>query len=64
MGYAGTELIRRTIGLAHVADLDSIEDINVRAVSEKFALNLGSALIKQRQEIKSPQVLKALIQAV
>ncbi|WP_372739799.1 S-methyl-5-thioribose kinase [Neptunomonas sp.] len=64
MGYAGTELIRRTIGLAHVADLDCIEDINVRAVSEKFALDLGSALIKQRQEIKSPQVLKALIQAI
>ncbi len=64
MGYAGTELIRRTIGLAHVADLDSIEDINLRAVSEKFALDLGSALIKQRQDIKSPQVLKALIQAI
>ncbi|WP_293267741.1 S-methyl-5-thioribose kinase [Neptunomonas sp.] len=64
MGYAGTEIIRRTIGLAHVADLDSIEDINTRAVSEKFALDLGCALIKQRQDIKSPQVLKALVQAI
>lgn len=64
MGYAGAEMIRRTIGLAHVADLDSIEDINVRALSEKFALDLGRALIKQRQDIKSPQVLKALIQAI
>ncbi|SIS68786.1 S-methyl-5-thioribose kinase [Neptunomonas antarctica] len=64
MGYAGTELIRRTVGLAHVADLDSIEDIHVRAVSEKFALDLGSALIKQRQDIKSPQILRALVQAI
>ncbi|MGY8871227.1 MAG: S-methyl-5-thioribose kinase [Pseudomonadales bacterium] len=64
MGYAGTEIVRRTIGLAHVADLDSIEDVHTRAVSEKFALDLGSALIKQRQDIKSPQVLKALVQAI
>lgn len=64
MGYAGTELIRRTIGLAHVADLDAIENLEQRAVSEKLALNLGIALIKQRQDIKSPQVLRALIQAL
>lgn len=64
LGYAGAELIRRTIGLAHVADLDSIEDIDQRAISEKLALDLGVALIKQRQDIKSPQVLRALIQAI
>ena len=63
MGYAGTELIRRVVGLAHVADLDSIEDPIVRAESEKLALNLGVLLIKQRSEIRSPSVLRAVVQS-
>ncbi|QEQ97116.1 S-methyl-5-thioribose kinase [Neptunomonas concharum] len=63
LGYAGTEIIRRTIGLAHVADLDSIEDEQIRSVSEGLALSVGVTLIKQRHEIRSPQVLRAVIQA-
>ncbi|MFQ3259578.1 MAG: 5-methylthioribose kinase, partial [Pseudoalteromonas distincta] len=30
VGYCGAELIRRTIGLAHVSDIDSISDDNAR----------------------------------
>ncbi|CAM4006921.1 S-methyl-5-thioribose kinase [Serratia silvae] len=45
VGYCGTELIRRTIGLAHVADLDSITDPEMRAECQRSALNLGRALI-------------------
>lgn len=63
LGYAGTELIRRTIGLAHVADLESIEDPQIRAGAERFALQLGAALMRQRQEIRSPQILRAMVQS-
>ncbi len=48
LGYAGAEMIRRTIGLAHVLDLESIEDAERRADSERLALKLGQILIKQR----------------
>ncbi|WP_442599272.1 S-methyl-5-thioribose kinase [Neobacillus sp. D3-1R] len=53
LGFAGCELIRRTIGLAHVADLDSIEDNEQRINAKKQTLSLGSLLIKSRKEIKS-----------
>ncbi|OIK14843.1 S-methyl-5-thioribose kinase [Bacillus sp. MUM 116] len=52
LGFAGCELIRRTIGLAHVADLDRIEDENVRLAAKRKTLELGKLLIKQRKELK------------
>lgn len=51
LGYAGTELIRRTIGLAHVLDLESINDAQQRADSERMALAFGQLLIKQRASL-------------
>ena len=45
IGYCGTELIRRTIGLAHVVDIDSIEDENTRLAVQKQTLSLGEQLI-------------------
>ena len=61
LGYAGCELIRRTVGLAHVADLDSISDSDLRAKSERKALQLGRELIMQRRELSNiDQVLTLL----
>ncbi|WP_431223606.1 S-methyl-5-thioribose kinase [Serratia sp. L9] len=51
IGYCGTELIRRTIGLAHVADLESITDPEMRAECQRSALNLGRALIVNATQI-------------
>lgn len=45
IGYCGSELIRRTIGLAHVADLDSITDDEMRRACQRHALSLGQTLI-------------------
>ncbi len=52
-GFAGCELIRRTIGLAHVKDLDSIEDTEKRIRFKKQALQTGQALILKRQQTAS-----------
>ncbi|ANU09460.1 methylthioribose kinase [Planococcus antarcticus DSM 14505] len=52
-GFAGCELIRRTIGLAHVKDLDSIEDTEKRTSFKKQALETGRALILQGQQTAS-----------
>ncbi|ERK06120.1 S-methyl-5-thioribose kinase [Serratia fonticola] len=61
VGYCGTELIRRTIGLAHVADLDSITDAEMRAECQRNALNLGRALIVNAPHIAHIDALLARI---
>lgn len=63
IGYAGCELIRRTVGLAHVADLDRISNSDLRAQSERKALTLGRKLIMQRKQLTSiDEVLSLLTQ--
>ncbi len=53
VGFAGIEIIRRTIGLAHVADLDPIEPFEKKIEAKQRALHLGSKLVKNRQTIKT-----------
>jgi 5-methylthioribose kinase len=43
--FAGTKMIRRILGLAHVEDLESIGDRGVRAVCELDALALARTLV-------------------
>ncbi|MFP1727700.1 S-methyl-5-thioribose kinase [Lonsdalea quercina] len=57
VGYCGSELIRRTIGLAHVADLDSIADKQARLTAKRHALALGRALIVEAGDIADPKAL-------
>lgn len=53
LGFAGCELIRRTIGLAHVKDLDGILDKDRKISLKKQTLQVGEALITRRQELKT-----------
>ncbi|MFD1031651.1 S-methyl-5-thioribose kinase [Metaplanococcus flavidus] len=62
LGFAGCELIRRTIGLAHVKDLDGIEDAGQRIQFKKQALRLGETLIIKRSELTSIQDVTALVE--
>lgn len=64
VGYAGTELIRRTIGLAHVSDLESISDTNARALAEANAINLGRALIRKRHGFVSIKDVLLEVEAI
>jgi 5-methylthioribose kinase len=43
--FAGVKMIRRIVGIAHVADLDSIADPDKRSVREKRALLFARQLI-------------------
>lgn len=51
IGFAGCEVIRRTIGLAHVADLDSISDFEKQIRLKKQVLKLGKDWITTAQSI-------------
>lgn len=61
LGYAGCELIRRTVGLAHVTDLDSISNTTKRAECERKALKLGRELIMQRGSLANIEQVIALV---
>ncbi|MFC7371748.1 S-methyl-5-thioribose kinase [Fictibacillus iocasae] len=61
VGFAGCEIIRRTIGLAHVADLDSIPCEDVQLFLKKKALHLGTSLIKSRKSISSIEQFTSII---
>ncbi|MFF2286738.1 S-methyl-5-thioribose kinase [Peribacillus butanolivorans] len=61
-GFAGCELIRRTIGLSHVADLNVIEDKETRIAAKTATLKIGAFLIKKREELDVPAVIEALKQ--
>jgi 5-methylthioribose kinase len=52
-GYAGTELLRRTVGMAQVKDLTSIADEKKRLLAERVSLLCGKRLIMRRGEIKT-----------
>jgi len=46
LSFAGMKMLRRIVGIAHVEDLDSIEDPEVRSRCEKHGLNIAKILIK------------------
>jgi 5-methylthioribose kinase len=52
-GFGATEILRRTIGMAHVADIDTIPDDSVRAVAESHAINIALAWLLGRQRLTS-----------
>lgn len=52
-GYGAAEVMRRILGLAHVADLESIPDLKQRAEAESRALNIGRAWVMNYQTFES-----------
>lgn len=45
IGFAGCKIVRRIVGLSHVADIDTIPDDAVRERAQRMALNIGTSLI-------------------
>ena len=51
LAFAGAKMIRRILGLAHVEDLESIADPDLRASAERKVLTLGRRLIMTRNSM-------------
>lgn len=60
LGFAGVEMHRRILGLAHNADFETIGDANLRARCETKALKLGRHLAVNRRKIHSIAEINAL----
>ncbi|MEY9990073.1 5-methylthioribose kinase [Streptomyces sp. V4I8] len=59
LGYAGTEIIRRIIGFAHLTDLTTLPD---PVPASRRALLTGRDLIVRRAELNAPNDVRAVVQ--
>ncbi|GAX82127.1 hypothetical protein CEUSTIGMA_g9555.t1 [Chlamydomonas eustigma] len=59
LGFAGAIMIRRIVGISHVADIDEIADVQARVSCERRALAFGKVLLIQilQQSIQSIEAL-------
>lgn len=62
LGFAGIEIHRRILGLAHNADFETIADPERRASCESKALKLGRHLAVNRQRIHSLRDIRATVE--
>lgn len=53
IGFAGCKVIRRIVGLSHVADIDTIANDALRHQAKVTALTIGKALIKNGRQATS-----------
>lgn len=58
LGYAGTEIIRRIIGFAHLTDLTTLED---PVPASRRALLIGRELIVRRAELNDPNDARTIV---
>ncbi|NQX67425.1 S-methyl-5-thioribose kinase [Paenibacillus alba] len=61
VGFTGAKMVRRIVGLAHVADIDKIEDAAARERAQRLALNTGKALIRINRQVTSIDELIAIV---
>lgn len=64
IGFAACKMMRRIVGLAKVADIADIPDLQERAQVEENALRMGAKMVVQRKQIKSIQELVTLAQSI
>ena len=64
LGYAGTEIIRRTVGDSKVMELEAVTDPAIRLPMERALIKLGIALIKQRASLSSGKEITSLFRLI
>ncbi|MCX8062562.1 MAG: S-methyl-5-thioribose kinase [Anaerolineales bacterium] len=55
LGFGAAEMLRRLIGMAHVHDFWTIEDPEMRAISESIGINIAVSWLKNRHQATSIQ---------
>lgn len=64
VGFAAAKMIRRIVGIAHVEDLESIEDADLRARCERKALNLAKSLLRKRRSLSGMDEVLRLVEVM
>jgi len=61
VGFTGAKMNRRIVGLAHVADIDRIDNDAVRNECQRQALRIGTELILRNRSIQSIEELVEIV---
>ena len=64
LGYAGTEIIRRTVGDSKVVEITSVNDPAQRIPMERALIQMGIYLIMHRQELRHGQELADIFEGL
>ena len=64
LGYAGTEIIRRTVGDSKVAEITSVNDPAQRISMERALIQMGIYLIMHRQELRHGRELADIFEGL
>ncbi|WP_394071146.1 S-methyl-5-thioribose kinase [Roseixanthobacter glucoisosaccharinicivorans] len=64
LGFAGIEMHRRILGLAHIPEFETIEDEALRAACERRALAMGRRLMLQPDTLCAPRQISRLARSV
>jgi len=64
LGYAGCVMVRRTLGLAKVADIAAIPELEQRAALDRKALAIARRLLVERDRLASIEDAMAVVTAV
>ncbi len=62
VGFAGCKMIRRIVGLSHVADIDTIVSEELKEAAQRKALTIGKQLILNHRHISSIEELIRIVQ--
>lgn len=62
IGFCSCEIMRRIIGMAHVPDLDKIEDLKERAKAQILGLEIGQSILMNRDNLNSIDEFTSLIE--
>jgi 5-methylthioribose kinase len=60
VGFAGAKMVRRVVGLAHVADIDKIENVAARERAQRMALTIGTTSIRANRQVTTIDELIAI----
>lgn len=61
VGFAGCKIIRRIVGLSHVADIDTIEEERIREEAERKALAIGKQLVLNNRSVQTGDDILRLV---
>ncbi|KRX11150.1 Protein kinase-like domain [Pseudocohnilembus persalinus] len=60
LGFVGCKIIRRILGIAHVEDMEGIQDENLKAKCERSALQFAREILVNTQKYQNIQQLQEL----
>lgn len=60
-GHGGTKFLRRMMGIVNVWDIESVKDLEKRAVAEKAAIRIGCRWLLERSRVSSIDDLTRMV---